>query len=341
MQTGARIFGRCGSLQNWWEARSAPVESLFMKSTVYPGLTEGFCGQILAETSNLRQSIDFKLGYSPERINPGDEAHTFENIVKVVSGEDAATAATLAKLYGAVVKAGVYVASTIKTAETAKVLENTQRDLNIALMNELAIICDHMGIRTKDVLDAANTKWNFLPFTPGLVGGHCIGVDPYYLTARAQQLGYHPEVILAGRRVNDGMGTFIARRTIRFLSEASMPLCQARVGILGMTFKEDVSDVRNSRIPDIVVEFRNYGITPMVCDVMANPSEVKHEYGIDLVDDTDVHNLDALVLAVPHAHYRQNLDSLFDRLRKGGLLIDVKSVLKPDNVPTRYRYWSL
>jgi UDP-N-acetyl-D-galactosamine dehydrogenase len=247
----------------------------------------------------------------------------------------------LARLYGAAARAGVHIAPTIKAAETAKVLENTQRDLNIALMNELAIICDLMGIRTKDVLEAAGTKWNFLQFTPGLVGGHCIGVDPYYLTSRAEELGYHPEVILAGRRVNDGMGAFIARRTIRFLAEASVPFRDARVGIFGVTFKEDVRDARNSRIPDMIAEFRNYGISPMVCDAVADPKEVKHEYGLDLTSDLNVRDLDALLLAVPHKCYLEDRANLFARLREGGVLIDIKSTLLPKRVPTRLRYWSL
>src|SRR5579871_1457612 len=241
------------------------------ESTVYPGVTEEFCGAILATVSGLKQGVDFKLAYSPERINPGDKEHRFETIKKIVSGEDIETADTIARLYGAVVPAGIHMAPSIKVAEAAKVLENTQRDVNIALMNELALICDVMKIRTKDVLDAAETKWNFLKFAPGLVGGHCIGVDPYYLTSKAEELGYHPQVILAGRRINDSMGGQIARRTIRFLGECSRPLRETRVGVLGLTFKENVPDIRNSRVPDIIAELREYGVTALAHDPLADP----------------------------------------------------------------------
>jgi UDP-N-acetyl-D-galactosamine dehydrogenase len=229
------------------------------ESTVYPGLTEEYCAPILEKESDLTCGSDFFLGYSPERINPGDREHSLQRITKVVSGSNEQTTATLARLYGSIIPAGIHVAPSIRVAETAKVLENTQRDLNIALMNELALICDRLGIRTSDVLAAARTKWNFLPFTPGLVGGHCIGVDPYYLTTKAETLGYHPDVILAGRRINDGVGAFIAQRLIRFLGATGSPLNKARVAILGLTFKENISDIRNSRVPDIVHELRNRG----------------------------------------------------------------------------------
>lgn len=318
-----------------------PGALVVYESTVYPGVTEGICGAILARVSGLKQGCDFKLGYSPERINPGDKAHRFETITKIVAGEDAETTRVLAELYGSVVTAGVHLAPSIKVAETAKVLENTQRDLNIALMNELAIICDLMSIRTKDVLDAAETKWNFLKFTPGLVGGHCVGVDPYYLTSRAQEFGYHPEVILAGRRVNDSMGTHIARRLVRFLAASATPLPDARVAILGLTFKENVPDIRNSRVPDIVSELRQFGLSPQICDPMVGADDVKREYGLTLSDEGSVRNLDALVLAVPHEPYRRDPRALFDRLRPGGVLIDVKSVLSPKEVPQSLRYWSL
>ena len=311
------------------------------ESTVYPGVTEDYCGAILAKVSGLKQGADFKLGYSPERINPGDKEHTFKKIKKVVAGEDEATTKTVADIYTAVVNAGVHVAPSIKVAETAKVLENTQRDLNIALMNELAIICDLMDIRTKDVLSAAGTKWNFLNFTPGLVGGHCIGVDPYYLTSRAQELGYHPEVILAGRRLNDSMGRHIARRTVRFLSNGDTSLRGTRVGLLGLTFKENVPDIRNSRVPDILVELRNFGIAPMVCDPLASAAEVHHEYGLTLDADATVKDLDALILAVPHREFLAAPKALFARLKPGGVLIDVKSALVPQDVPAGIRYWSL
>ncbi len=311
------------------------------ESTVYPGVTEEFCGPILAKASGLLQGIDFKLGYSPERINPGDKEHRFETIRKVVSGEDAETTATLAALYGAVVPAGIHRASSIKVAEAAKVLENTQRDLNIALMNELALICDLMGIRTKDVLDAAGTKWNFLKFSPGLVGGHCIGVDPYYLTSKAEELGHHPEVILAGRRINDSMGGHIARRTVRLLSSNNKPLHDARVGVLGLTFKENVPDIRNSRVPDIVTELRSFGIQPLTHDPLADPEEVVHEYGLKITDLSEFRDLDAVVLAVPHREYLRETGLLYGRLAPGGVLIDVKSALEPDSVPAGARYWSL
>jgi UDP-N-acetyl-D-galactosamine dehydrogenase len=311
------------------------------ESTVYPGVTEEYCGAILANVSGLKQGIDFKLGYSPERINPGDREHTFKKIVKVVSGEDEATAKVVADIYGAVVAAGVHIAPSIKVAETAKVLENTQRDLNIALMNELAIICDLMNVRTKDVLSAAATKWNFLNFSPGLVGGHCIGVDPYYLTSRAQELGYHPEVILAGRRLNDSMGTHIARRTVRFLANGNKPLSNTRVGLMGLTFKENVPDIRNSRVPDILVELDNFGIRALVADPLAIPAEVTHEYGITLLPDEHLWDLDALILAVPHRQYLEAPKALFERIRQGGALIDVKSAFSAQDVPSDIRYWSL
>ena len=318
-----------------------PGAIIIYESTVYPGVTEEICGAILGRVSGLNRGRDFKLGYSPERINPGDKKHTFESIVKVVAGEDEATTRVLAELYGAVVSAGVHRAPSIKVAETAKVIENTQRDLNIALMNELAIICDLMNIRTKDVLDAAGTKWNFLRFSPGLVGGHCVGVDPYYLTSRAQEFGYHPEVILAGRRVNDSMGTHIARRIIRLLAASPTPLRDARVGIFGVTFKEDVPDIRNSRVPDIVSELKSFGLSPQIYDRLSDADDIKREYGLELSDEQSARDLDALVLAVPHEAYRCDPASLFARVRPGGLLVDVKSVLAPTELPPTLRYWSL
>ena len=309
--------------------------------TVYPGVTEEICGAILARVSGLKRGRDFKLGYSPERINPGDKLHTLENVVKVVAGEDVETTLTIAELYGAVVKAGVHAAPSIKVAETAKVLENTQRDLNIALMNELAIICGLMDIRTRDVLDAAETKWNFLKFSPGLVGGHCVGVDPYYLTSRAQEFGYHPEVILAGRRVNDNMGTHIGRRVVRFLAGSTTALGNARVGIFGITFKENVPDIRNSRVPNIVAELGRFGISAQICDPLASADDISSEYGLKLCDERDMTNLDALILAVPHEAYRRRPTDLFARLRPGGFMIDVKSILSPKDVPDNLTYWSL
>ncbi|MCR4442987.1 MAG: nucleotide sugar dehydrogenase [Peptococcaceae bacterium] len=314
------------------------------ESTVYPGVTEEICGPVLARVSGLKQGKDFKLGYSPERINPGDRLHRLETIVKVVSGEDRETLETVAGVYGEVVKAGVYRASSIKVAEAAKVIENTQRDLNIALMNELAVIFEKMGIRTSEVLEAAGTKWNFLPFRPGLVGGHCIGVDPYYLTFKAEELGYHPQVILAGRRINDGMGKYVAEQAVKRLSRAGKHLSESRVGILGLTFKEDVPDLRNSRVPDIVAELGEYGMQAMVHDPLSDPQEALEEYGIQLVDWEDLKDLDAVILAVAHKEYRQlEPRQLTAKLKKGspGVIIDVKSVFKEGDFPEHVSYWSL
>lgn len=310
------------------------------ESTVYPGVTEEVCGPVLERVSGLKQYDDFKLGYSPERINPGDKVHTIDKIVKVVSGQDAETLERVAQVYEAVVKAGVHRAPSIKVAEAAKVIENTQRDLNIALMNELALIFDRLGIRTLDVLEAAGTKWNFLPFRPGLVGGHCIGVDPYYLTQKAQEVGYYPQVILAGRRVNDGMGAFVAQKLVKLLIAADRPVKGARVGILGLTFKEDVPDLRNSRVPDIVAELRQFGIEPVIHDPYADADEAMHEYGLKVSELSEFHDLDGLILAVSHRAYldrpRQELTQM---LSSHGLLIDVKSALSASDLPGRY--WSL
>ena len=311
------------------------------ESTVYPGLTEDFCGPILAQVSGLNRGSDFRLGYSPERINPGDKEHSLQRITKVVAGEDGDTSATLARLYGAIVTAGIHVAPSIKVAEAAKVLENTQRDLNIALMNELALICDRLNIRTSDVLKAARTKWNFLPFTPGLVGGHCIGVDPYYLTTKAELLGYHPDVILAGRRINDGVGAFVAQRLVRFLSLQATPLHDARVAIFGLTFKENVGDIRNSRVPDIVRELANFGVVASVSDPKARAEDALHEYDLVLSDPAKAKNLDALVLAVPHREFVRDPSKLFAALKPEGIVIDVKSALDPASVPKGLTYWSL
>lgn len=311
------------------------------ESTVYPGLTEEYCAPILEKESGLSCGSDFFLGYSPERINPGDREHSLQRITKVVSGSDEQTTATLARLYGSIIPAGIHIAPSIRVAETAKVLENTQRDLNIALMNELALICDRLDIRTADVLAAARTKWNFLPFAPGLVGGHCIGVDPYYLTTKAEALGYHPDVILAGRRINDGVGAFIAQRLVRFLGAHGAPLNHARVAILGLTFKENISDIRNSRVPDILHELHNFGITASVSDPLALPDHVRREYGLRLVGVEDLHDLDAIVLAVPHKSYINDAASLLKRLKPAGVVIDVKSALAPRSIPEGMTYWSL
>jgi UDP-N-acetyl-D-galactosamine dehydrogenase len=312
------------------------------ESTVYPGLTREFCGPRLAGASGLKQGIDFKLGYSPERINPGDKQHRLETIVKIVAGEDPETLERVAGVYARIVEAGVHRASSLEVAEAAKVIENTQRDLNIALMNELAIIFDRLGIPTKEVLEAAGTKWNFLPFTPGLVGGHCIGVDPYYLTARAEAAGYYPQVILSGRRINDGMGGFIAQRLVKLLIGAERPVKGARIGILGITFKENVPDLRNSRVPDIVAELREFGIAASVADPLADPAEAKREYGVELVPLRALTKLDGLVLAVPHRVFGEGgWPRLFVSLVPGGVFVDVKSVVARGKVPSGIHYWSL
>ena len=312
------------------------------ESTVYPGVTEEVCGPIIEEITGLRCGVDFTLGYSPERINPGDKVHTLERIVKVVSGQDAATLDRVANVYGAIIDAGIHRAQSIKVAEAAKVIENTQRDLNIALMNELALIFDRMDIRTQDVLDAAGTKWNFLKFTPGLVGGHCIGVDPYYLTAKAQMLGYHPQVILAGRRINDGMGAYIAQRLVKMLISSDRRVKGARIGILGLTFKENVPDLRNSRVPDVVAELREVGIEPLVHDPRADGAEAHHEYGLTLSDWNELTELDGVILAVPHVEYlTRSTEELLSIVSAGGAVVDVKSMLDPADVPSEYNYWSL
>jgi UDP-N-acetyl-D-galactosamine dehydrogenase len=312
------------------------------ESTVFPGLTREICGPLLAKASGLEQGVDFKLGYSPERINPGDKQHRLETIVKVVAGEDRETLERVAAVYGQIVEAGIHRASSLEVAEAAKVIENTQRDLNIALMNELAIIFDRLGIPTREVLGAAGTKWNFLPFTPGLVGGHCIGVDPYYLTARAEAAGYYPQVILSGRRINDGMGAFIAQRLVKLLITAGRPVKGAKVGVVGITFKEDVPDLRNSRVPDIVAELREFGIAARVADPLADPSEARREYGIELVPHADLSELDGLILAVPHRVLgERGWGKLFAALAPGGVFADVKSVVARDKVPRGVLYWSL
>jgi UDP-N-acetyl-D-galactosamine dehydrogenase len=306
-------------------------------------VTEDICLPLLAEGSGLEPHRDFKVAYSPERINPGDTKHRLETITKVVSGEDEETLERVAHIYETVVTAGVHRAPSIRVAEAAKVIENTQRDLNIALMNELALLFDRLDIRTADVLEAAGTKWNFLPFRPGLVGGHCIGVDPYYLTFKAQEVGYHPQVILAGRRINDGMGKIIAEKTVKLLCSAGRCVKGSRVGILGITFKEDVPDLRNSRIPDVVQELNEYGVEVLVADPLASPSETLEEYRIALSDPREWRNLDAILLGVPHREYLDlGASFLTERLApSGGVVVDVKSAYAPEDVPDPHRYWSL
>ena len=311
------------------------------ESTVYPGLTEEFCVPILERESGLRAGTDFFVGYSPERINPGDRSHGLSQVTKVVSACNQQTAATLAALYGAVIPAGIHIAPSIRVAETAKVLENTQRDLNIALMNELALICDRLGIRTADVLAAAATKWNFLPFTPGLVGGHCIGVDPYYLTTKAEALGYTPDVILAGRRINDGVGAFVAQKLLQRLDQRGTPRAHARVAILGLAFKENIRDIRNSRVPDIVRTLSQSGVHARVCDPLADPTHARRVYGIDLVPFPGPDSLDALVLAVPHTLFIERIAELMCAVAREGIVMDVKSAVAPAQVPSGCIYWSL
>ncbi len=323
-------------------ARLSPGSLVVYESTVYPGVTEDHCGPILERASGLRRGEGFRLGYSPERVNPGDTEHSLEKIVKVVAAEDAESLKRMAAVYGSIIEAGLHVAPSIKVAEAAKVIENTQRDLNIALMNELAMIFDRMDIRTKDVLEAACTKWNFLKFSPGLVGGHCIGVDPYYLTTKAEELGYRPEVILAGRRINDGMGKYVAHQMIEMIARAGLPLKRARVAVLGITFKEDVPDTRNSRVPDIVGELKRFGMEPFVHDPYADPEGVRDEYGIELCPAKELTDLDGIVLAVPHEDYRKlPLEKLTENLRPGGALVDVKSAIDPCELRADIEYWSL
>ena len=312
------------------------------ESTVYPGATEEVCGPILEKASGMKRGVDFFLAYSPERINPGDTVHTLETVVKVVSGEDDNTLERTASVYRAIVPAGVHRATSIKVAEAAKVIENTQRDLNIALMNELSVIFDRIGIRTIDVLEAAGTKWNFLPFRPGLVGGHCIGVDPYYLTMKAQQVGYQPEVILAGRRINNSVAPFIAQKMAKMLIENDIPVKRARVGILGLTFKEDVNDLRNSKVPDIMKELAQFGIDAVIHDPHADAAECMHEYGIKLTKWEDIRNLDGLIVAVNHKVYKDmGPEKLMSLVRHGGVVIDAKSMMKPTDMDRGIKYWSL
>jgi len=299
------------------------------ESTVYPGATEEVCIPVLEKFSRLKAGRDFFVGYSPERINPGDKEHTFKNIIKVVSGQDENTLEIIADIYGSVVEAGVYRALSIKVAEAAKVIENIQRDLNIALMNELAVIFDRLDIDTNEVLKAASTKWNFLSFTPGLVGGHCIGVDPYYLTHKAESLGYHPQVILAGRRVNDSMGQFIAASLVKQMASNNINVPGSRVSVLGLTFKENVPDLRNSKVVDLINELKEFGIKVQVTDPLANPDEAEREYGVKLSAIEELPAADAVVLAVPHKEYLEmGWQGTLSLLRDGqGVVVDIKSVL--------------
>lgn len=297
------------------------------ESTVYPGVTEEECVPILEKVSGLKCGADFKVGYSPERINPGDKEHTFTKIMKVVSGQDRETLQIVADVYGSVVTAGVYLAKSIKVAEAAKVIENTQRDLNIALMNELSVLFDKMNIDTDNVLEAAGTKWNFLNFRPGLVGGHCIGVDPYYLTYKAEKIGYIPQVILAGRRINDGMGEFIAGRTVKAMIQSGHTILDSTVTVLGLTFKENCPDLRNTRVIDIIREMKDFGANVQVCDPLVEPEEAEKEYGIKLIPMESLKAADALIAAVSHKQFRQmSTDDLLKLMGNRPVFMDVKSI---------------
>jgi UDP-N-acetyl-D-galactosamine dehydrogenase len=325
-------------------ANLSPGSIVVFESTVYPGATEEVCQPILEQASGMKCGVDFNLGYSPERINPGDKEHTLEKIIKIVSAQDDASLEIIANTYELVVKAGIHRASSIKVAEAAKVIENTQRDLNIALMNELALIFHRLGIDTKSVLDAAGTKWNFLKFFPGLVGGHCIGVDPYYLTAKAESVGYHPQVILAGRRINNGMGKFVAEQTMKLLGQLPRPVNDLKVAVLGLTFKENVPDLRNSKVPDIIRELREYGVHVLVHDPIAEPEEAVAEYGIHLQQWNDLKNVDGLIIAVAHRAYAEmGLQELLKPLRnqQDGVVIDVKSLLDRAKLSSSLKYWRL
>lgn len=313
------------------------------ESTVYPGATEEDCVPVLEKFSGLKCGADFKVGYSPERINPGDREHSFTKIKKVVAGMDAESLETISLVYGSVLEAGLHKASSIKVAEAAKVIENTQRDINIALMNELALIFDRMGIRTSEVLAAAATKWNFLKFRPGLVGGHCIGVDPYYLTHKAEKIGYIPQVILAGRRINDSMGKFIAQKTVKEMVRAGHNPCGATVTVLGITFKEDCPDLRNSKVADIIRELQDYGLTVQVSDPLADPAEAGREYGVKLVPFDKLKPADAVVVAVAHQDYKVlPVSSLAALMGDKPVLVDVKSAYEPEAArAVGMAYWSL
>ncbi|GGC85531.1 UDP-N-acetyl-D-galactosamine dehydrogenase [Thalassobacillus devorans] len=315
------------------------------ESTVYPGTTEEICIPILEEESGLSFGKDFKVGYSPERINPGDKVNTLTKITKIVSGSDDEALQEISALYGSIIEAGVFEAESIKVAEAAKVIENSQRDINIAFMNELSMVFNKMGISTKAVLEAAGTKWNFLKFTPGLVGGHCIGVDPYYFTYKAEQLGYHSQIILSGRKINDDMGKYIASNVIKKMIKAKQEVDGAKVAVLGLTFKENVGDVRNTKVIDIIEELKEYGVELLVHDPVADAEEAQREFGITLVDKEELTDLDAIVYAVPHQVFKdeytfEKIDSMYKDDRK--VLIDVKSSLERKECEDKgYHYWSL
>lgn len=316
------------------------------ESTVYPGVTEDICKPILEKESGLKCGVDFKIGYSPERINPGDKVHRLETITKIVSGMDEETLDEVAKVYSLVALAGVYRAQSIKVAEAAKVIENSQRDINIAFMNELSMIFHKMGIDTKSVLEAAGTKWNFLKFFPGLVGGHCIGVDPYYLTYQAERMGYHSQIILSGRRINDDMGAYIANCLVKNLIAADIPVKEAKVAILGFTFKENCPDTRNTKVIDIYHELQEYGITPLVVDPQADAEEANRLYGITFRQLSDIKEMDAVIVAVSHREFlswkKEDLDAFFAKNGKTKVLMDLKGMYQMQDYPSpEYSYWRL
>jgi UDP-N-acetyl-D-galactosamine dehydrogenase len=334
MENASAIIGR----------QMSPGSCVVYESTVYPGVTEDVCVPILERESKLKFGRDFTVGYSPERINPGDKVHTVSNTIKIISASDTATLDLIESIYSAVVKVSLHRASSIKVAEAAKVIENTQRDINIALMNELAIIFNKMGIDTLEVLEAAGTKWNFLSFRPGLVGGHCIGVDPYYLTYKAESLGYRPEVILAGRRINDNMGKYVAERAIKMMIAADIQVRKARVAVLGISFKENVPDLRNTRVIDIINELKDYGVEVLANDPLADPEEARHHYNIELVPLKDIKDVDAVVLAVAHRNYQEmGIGRIASLCRKGHpILLDIKAIFEPETANSiGINYWRL
>ncbi|QRG65563.1 nucleotide sugar dehydrogenase [Brevibacillus choshinensis] len=327
-------------------ARHMPKGSVIVfESTVYPGVTEEICIPILESESGMQCGTDFKVGYSPERINPGDEAHRFETIVKIVSGIDEETLETVARVYGLAVEAGVYRAESIKVAEAAKVIENAQRDINIAFMNELAMLFHQMGINTKAVLQAASTKWNFLKFTPGLVGGHCIGIDPYYLTYKAEDSGYRSKIILAGRHINDGMGKYIAEQIIKTVVRLKLDVKNVKMGIMGLAYKENCSDIRNTKVTDIVDELHEYGMAPLIVDPLVDPEEAYEEYRIELSQQEALKDLDVVVVAVPHAPFAAMSVEDFEVMYGSGktkIMIDVKGIFDKAAFESKgYYYWSL
>ena len=315
------------------------------ESTVYPGATEEVCLPVLEKESGMKYGIDFKIGYSPERVNPADKVNTLTKIKKIVSGMDKDSLDIIAEVYGAIIEAGIHRASSIKVAEAAKVIENSQRDINIAFINELAMIFDRIGIDTLEVLEAAGTKWNFLPYRPGLVGGHCIGVDPYYLADKANELGYHAQVILAGRRINDGMAKFVAEKTIKKLINANIRVKGADILLMGLTFKENCPDLRNSKVNDIILELKEYGVNVHVVDPIADKLEAKKEYRIDLENPNDVKNMDAIIIAVGHKEYRdiniKDLHRYYNEVYSKPLLIDIKSIFSKEEAEKEYDYWRL